>query len=311
MVLLALGACDSWSRLRSVHRIAAVADASTYLFKAMHNLRVDRASSTRDLMADRQFTLINQQIRDAREAEMPALRSALVALAPIDFPDRDAVIARIGDAVKRLATLHQESAPAFLRPKSERRPGLAQDMFNETNGLIETIEKVSSQLTRLVKLDDGLIDQLMAIKQLAWVMRNAGGDASVLISNTLGGQPPPADAWVRYTAHVSKMETAWTAIADIAAGLPLPPRFGEAMDRARREFFGRDYADQRAALLKALIAGQQPDMTVERWTPITIPRLAAALGVAEAALDAAKEHAARQQSQAMSTLVFQLALLIG
>src|SRR5262249_54472169 len=63
--------------------------------------------------------------------------------------------------------------------------------------------------------------------------------------------------------------------------------------------------------LKALIAGQQPDMTVERWTPITIPRLAAALGVAEAALDAAKEHAARHQSQATSMLVFQLALLLG
>src|ERR1700687_3375160 len=59
MVMLALGAWSSWDRLAAVKRIAAVADASSYIFTAMHNLRVDRNATNRDLVADKQFTAIN------------------------------------------------------------------------------------------------------------------------------------------------------------------------------------------------------------------------------------------------------------
>src|SRR5438105_818326 len=110
--MLALSAWDSWSRLQAVHRIAAVTDASAHLFKALHNLRIDRASSYRDLMADRQFTAMAPQIKEAREAEMLALKSALAALQTIDFPDRPAMVGKLDQSIRRLAALHDESAPA-------------------------------------------------------------------------------------------------------------------------------------------------------------------------------------------------------
>src|SRR5882724_915116 len=90
VVMLALGAWSSWDRLAAVKRIASVADASGYMFTALHNLRVDRASSFRDLRADKQLTAMTPLLREAREAEMPALKSALVALQVADFPERQA-----------------------------------------------------------------------------------------------------------------------------------------------------------------------------------------------------------------------------
>src|SRR5262245_5037689 len=42
MVLLALGAWQSWGRLQAVNRITVAAAASSHLFKALHNLRSDR-----------------------------------------------------------------------------------------------------------------------------------------------------------------------------------------------------------------------------------------------------------------------------
>ena len=132
VVILALDAWDSWKRLNTANRSAAVAEASSHLFTALHNLRVDRASSFRDLSADRQFTHMNQQIRDARTAEMPALKTIMVALEAIDFAERQSFVAGIAQATTKLAALHEESTPAFLRPKAERRPGLAQDVFNQT-----------------------------------------------------------------------------------------------------------------------------------------------------------------------------------
>ena len=310
-VLLALGAWESWGRLQSVNRIAAVVDVSTHLFTALHNLRVDRASSYRDLMEDKQFTAMNQQVRDARAGELPALRATVVALERVDIPDRQAVIDGLNQAIKRLVALHEESAPAFLRPKAERRPGLAQEVYNETNGLLETVDKLSGRLSRSVKLEDPFTDQILQLQQLAMVVRNAGGDASIMVSNPLGGLPLPPDPTAKYAGHLARIDTAWAAVENLAAGLPLPPRFAEAVEKAKRQFFGRDYVEQRAKIFKALVAGEKVNMTAGEWTPITVPNLGSVLGVAEAALDIAKEHAARQHDAAMWRLGMQLGLLVA
>jgi methyl-accepting chemotaxis protein len=309
VIMLSLGAWNSWNRLTAVNRIAAVADASGYIFTAMHSLRVDRASSYRDLLAEKPVTSMTEVLREARERDLPALKSAVIALDAIDFPERQSIVSNLDAAVKKLAALQEESAAAFLRPKAERRAGIAQEYFNVTNGLLETLDKVSSQLTRLVKLEDAYIDQLMELKQLAWVVRNAGGDASVMISNRLGGQPFPPDVMLVYTGNVTKTETAFAALEDIAAGLPLPARFTDAVARAKREYFAPDYIDLRLKTLKALIAGETVNINTAEWARMSVAKLASLLGVAEAALDVAKEHAAVQRASALRMLSLELALL--
>ena len=49
---VSLNAWDSWGRLQVANRISVIADTSAYLFKAMHNLRTDRATTERLLNAD-------------------------------------------------------------------------------------------------------------------------------------------------------------------------------------------------------------------------------------------------------------------
>src|SRR5580704_8638164 len=90
VIMLALSAWESWGRLGAASRAAAVADASTYLFTALHNLRFDRAVSRTELLADRQATTMNPVLRASRTAEMPALMSALAALERVNLPDRNA-----------------------------------------------------------------------------------------------------------------------------------------------------------------------------------------------------------------------------
>ena len=163
VIALALGALESWRRLTAVNRIAAVAEVTAHIVTALHNLHVDRTSSLRDLSADRQFTAIDQQIKDARAGEMAALKSAAAALEVVDFPERAAMVAGLNQSITRLAVLHEESVTALLKPKAERRPGLTQEIFNETNGLLDTLDKLSTDLTRLVKLADAFVDQLLEI----------------------------------------------------------------------------------------------------------------------------------------------------
>jgi methyl-accepting chemotaxis protein len=309
VIVLALGAGDSWHRLGTVNRIAGVSEASAYLFTALHNLRIDRSSTFRELNADKQLTAMDPVLQQAREAEMSALKSALVAVEGVNFPERQAAVSDLGQAVTRLTALQEESAAALMRPKGARRQGLVQEYFNEVNTLVATLDRMSSQLTRSVKLDDAFIDQVLELKQLAWVVRNAGGDASILISNTFGGQPLPPDALVKFTANSSKLDTAWATLEDVASGLSMPSRFTEAVERAKREYFAPDFVELRVNMLKALIAGEPTPIKPEEWTRLALSKLASLQGVAEAALDAAKDYAARQRSAAIWDIWVQLILL--
>jgi methyl-accepting chemotaxis protein len=310
VVMLAVSAWHSWTRLAAVHRIAAIADASSYMFTAMHNMRVDRATTARELQVDKQFTAISPLLRETREADMPALKSALVALESVDLPDRAAVVADFAQMVKRLAALHDETAAAFLRPKAERRAGLSQDYFNELSAFLDSLDKLSSRLSRSVKLEDAFIDQVMELKQLGWLARNTAGDASVMISNTLGGVPLPPDAMLKYTNNLARLDTAWTTLEDIAAGLPLPSRFTDAVAKAKGGYLSPEFAELRMKTLKALIAGEKVDIKADDWTRMSVAKLATLLGVAEAALDLAKEHAAGQRASATRELVLELGLLV-
>src|SRR5215510_9456821 len=54
VIMLAVGAWSSWSRLQIDSRIAGVAATSAYIFTALHNLRSDRARSYRMVVSDDQ-----------------------------------------------------------------------------------------------------------------------------------------------------------------------------------------------------------------------------------------------------------------
>ncbi|MFL5031401.1 MAG: methyl-accepting chemotaxis protein, partial [Xanthobacteraceae bacterium] len=276
VVILALAAWDSWKRLNTANRSAAVAEASSHLFTALHNLRVDRASTTRDLNSENP-TVMTQQHKEVRAADLPALKSAVTALDNVDFPERQGAVADLAQRVKKFAALHEETVAAFLQPKSARRAGLSKEFFDAATAMIDTLDKLSSRMTRLVKLEDAYVDQLLEMKQLAWVVRNAGGDASVVISNTLSGMALPPDALLKYTANVAKLDTAWGSLQELASGLPLPPRFTAAVDLAKREFFSAELIALRDRTIRMLVAGEKPEMTTAQWTAMIVPKLAAAL----------------------------------
>ncbi|HLQ90404.1 MAG TPA: methyl-accepting chemotaxis protein, partial [Xanthobacteraceae bacterium] len=308
MTALVLSAWDSWSRLQIANQIAIAADGSKYLFTAMHNLRTDRGTSQRDLFSDRQS--VNGRLPPLRAAEISALKSALVALEAADFPDRRAVLSDLAQATRKLAALQDETLAAFVQPKAARRVGLAQEYFDHGTAVIEMTERLSLRLTRRVKLEDAFVDQLMEIRQLAWMARIFAGDASAMMNSALEGQGLPADALANYSAYENKVEATWAVLENLAVGLPLPARFAEALERAKREYFARDFHEARFKALQALIAGNRSAVDINYWSQGSVSKLTALLGVAEVALDIAAEHAQSQHASAMRSLTALIGLLV-
>lgn len=219
---------------------------------------------------------------------MPALAGMLSALPTVDFPENERAVAEFNARIKRLVELQEQTAAAFLQPKSARPPGIAQAYDKEATGIMDALESWGTRLAKLIALQDPYVDQLMEIKQLAWVMRNSGGDASVVVSNTLSGQPLPPNAFISYTASVAQLDTAWKATTDIASRLPIGPAFAAALDKVKQDYFGSGYPETRTKALQALIAGQSTGYTVDTWSPMSVSKLADLLGVAISALEAAK-----------------------
>ena len=177
--------------------------------------------------------------------------------------------------------------------------------------MLETLDKLSGTLAADVNHKDAMIDQLLTIKQIAWLLRNTGGEASLIISNGLAAGRISPDIHVNYIKLLGGTEIAWKALELTIAGMQLPATLASAMIATKTAYFEQSYLDLRERLLKALFAGEKAELTANQWSPITVGRLAAAVGVAEGALDAARAHSATQYSSAQRSLVIQLALLVA
>jgi methyl-accepting chemotaxis protein len=308
IVMLSLTAWDSWSRLVTASQAEAAANAEGYLFTALYNMRIDRATTSIDLNSDR--TGVSQVLGKARTAEMAALQSALEYLPQIDFPDQRALTAELADRVKRITASHDETAAALAQPKASRPAGLAEGAYKEANELFGLIDKLSTRVATSIKLQDAFIDQMMEIKQLAWTMRNMSGDATLVILNPLGGKPLSPTAMNDYVTYVSKYTVTWASLKEVASSLSLPTRLTDMIAKVDSVFFDPDYAALRMKTLTALIAGQPPGTNSDEWSIISITKQAPIQDTATIALDVARDHAADLHSRAMWSLIGQICLML-
>jgi methyl-accepting chemotaxis protein len=309
VLILSNDAWNSWGRLKTADRIAAVVDASGHLFTVQHNLRVDRSTTLRDMNAEKPLPGHSRQNQEVRAAAMAALAPALAVLATLHWPEKQSVYPGLVEAAKRLADLHAETALAVTQAKASRRPGLAQEHFQLAGEMQQMLDAISAQLTRLVKRDDAYIDQLLIMKQLAWMARNTAGDAQVMIANGLAGQRLPNEPMRVYFENIAKADAAWAALLDVADGLPLPERFRQAVDKAKAEFFAKDFTDMRLKVMRSVAADEYISIKAEEWSPMQVAKLATVLGVADVALDVAREVADRQRTAALRNMAVQLGLL--
>ncbi len=310
VALLAINAWGSWTQVRTAGRVLTIADASANTFKAMHNLRTDRSSTNRTLNAEGGLDAdIDKYLRGVRDSEMPAMRSALEQLQGLDFADQKTLVPEFDRLYKLLTAEQAEYWDNVSKPRASRRLALAKEYMDTTASLLDNLDKISGNLTAAVNHADPTIDQLLQIKQMAWLLRNTAGEASLQVSNALNAGKMNADIQQTYIKNVGGTDIAWNALQLAAAGMQLPAKLSDAIAATKSAYFDPQYTGLRDRLVKAALAGEKTELTVNQWTPVTVGRLGASVGVAEAALDAAKDYAASLQSSAMRALVIQLALL--
>jgi hypothetical protein len=89
---------------------------------------------------------------------------------------------------------------------------VADEYKADTTALIDLLDKVSARLAAVVKKSDPFIGQMLAARDLGWLARNAGGDASVIVSNGIAAGKVAEDAPQKYAAALGGAQAAWNAL---------------------------------------------------------------------------------------------------
>jgi methyl-accepting chemotaxis protein len=311
IALSSLNAWTSWHRLQSTRQIAKIAEVSAVLFKAMNRLRSDRSTTVRVLNADQPMDSdVEKYLRAAREIEGPALTRALELLPGVDAPKAQALFPQLERLITTTFAEQAEFQTEIVKPKASRRLALAKE-YNETvTTLLETLDKMSDILAASVNHQDALIDQLLMIKQAAWLMRSTAGDASLLVGNALSSSQISAANQLAYTKNLGGIETAWKALQLATSGMTLPPAMSNAMSAVESAYFDPQHTGLRDRLIAAAIKGEKGEITALQWSPISVEHMSSAVSVAESALELAKDHAGMRHQGALSSMIVQLSLLV-
>lgn len=307
VTILSLSAWDSWGRLGVASRMSTIAEASGHVFKAMHNLRTDRSTTFRALSADAPMpTEIETYLRRIRGAEMPAMKLAGDLLVEAEYPGKPTLLPEFNRLTQQLIALQAESWDQMAKPKAARRAGLAKEFQDHVDAVLAMLERVSTALAAAVNHSDPVIDQLLSIKQMAWLMRNTAGESSVLVSNALSFGKMTPEAQRAYVKLIGGIEAGWGALDAAASGAQLPAPLVSALATAKSTYFDPQYVALRDRLVQAISAGEKPEIAAAVWTPLTVEKMSTAVVVAERALDEAKNHSVAQWSAARQSLMLQL-----
>ena len=312
VVGFSLTAWDSWQRLQLTNRMAVVADASANMFKAMDRLRSDRSTTNRLLNSDQPLDgEMDKYLRGLRDVEMPAMSHALEVLPSIAFAQQQILVPEFDRLLKTVVAEQKEFWEEIAKPKASRRAALGKEYMDTETALLATLDKISGVLAAEINHQDATIDQLLMIKQTAWLLRNTAGETSLLVSNGLAAGKLTPETHQAYTKLAGGIEIAWKALESATGGMKLPAALSAAIDANKSAYFDPQYLALRDRLLTALVAGEKPELTANQWSPLTVARLSAAVGVADAALAAAQEHIAAQHALTLRSLLLQLAFLIS
>ena len=275
VVGFSLNAWDAWGRLQVASRISVVTDASANMFKAMHNLRTDRSTTNRLLNADAPMDSdIEKYLRSLRDTEMPAMSSALGLLGSIEFAQQQTLVPEFDRLFKTAERAAEGILGSMAKPKespaARRSP---RNTWRRRARCSTTLDKLSATLAANVNHQDPVIDQLLAIKQIAWLLRNTAGEASLLVSNGLATGKATPETRMAHTKFSGGTDAAWNALELTAAGMQLPPALSSAMAATKTAYFEPEYLALRDRLMTALIAGEKPELTANQWSPLTVGRL--------------------------------------
>jgi methyl-accepting chemotaxis protein len=304
-------AWDAWETERQSAQIQHILGASRQIFTALTYQRIDRGDVRRFWQAQAPISADGiVYMQKLRAGEMPALADGIRMLDDLAFDQKETLLPALQGASSRLIALQREFDAGVKLSRPQRREALASDYQTESLAVQAALEQIDTGLFTRLKAGDAVIAELMAIKQLAWRIRDISGDMSILISQGLVAGVVSGETKLQHRQLVGAAGALCRAIDDAMVGLPVSPAFRKTVAGMCPTLLAPDHLALQERLLDALMARKTAEMTGAQWGPYSLSKLAVVLPIAHGAVQEAEDLALAGRHAADVGLAAQLGGLL-
>jgi methyl-accepting chemotaxis protein len=290
---------QAWEGRLAAERVLSVVSVSRDLFQAMPNLRVERGTVNTALATPDVISRdVQNDIAALRAKSSTALESGIAKLQPLSLADKQRWIGELRNGREAIEKLRQQVDSAVLQPKAERPADLSKSWIAAVGKLVEAIDGLSESLSDEIEASDPFINDMMAIKQLAWILRDAAGTDRLMIgAGIAGGNGLTIEQQKQLAVLQGRIEAAWRAIEEDTRSQRMPAKLKAAVEAARATYF-KQLAEKRNDIVADLVAGKPPSASGAEWVNLSNPGLASLINVAYVAFDITEEFAGQRAAAA-------------
>ncbi len=190
LVVIGLGGSalkDSILQQRLYQRLSDLAAVDSLLFDATHAVRSERGASLTGLArSSADDGKIGNEVASVRRISEAALAKAMPLLAQLPGAALAKRAREIIQLRERVLPLRATIDAALAKPASERDEKIIKDWGSTMLELVDGIAGTAADIESAMLLADPRVDQLIQVKQAAWLARDYGGRENLLTGKALG-----------------------------------------------------------------------------------------------------------------------------
>jgi methyl-accepting chemotaxis protein len=311
----AVGVIRAWMQVGDWAHVEQLAAANQQLFVALQNVRQERGPTRVALEAKGPTdSRLIAQFEALRAKAAPAIAAFLATCERLTCTDAND-ISRIRPAMEQVVTIRREVDPALRQSLPERRAGIAKDWNEAATALVDALEKVSLALTDQIRMADPEIAELVAIKEAAWIARDAIGLERNFVQLIMQTKAITADTKAKTADLRGQASAAWRMVRTLSARRGVAAEVVTAIKVTEAGVFG-SYVQKRDAIEKAVAEGREPPLSEADLVGESNKALNVIVGVCDAALAGIIAHAMDRSADTRTNLLVDsgllaLSLLVG
>jgi methyl-accepting chemotaxis protein len=304
-----LGAIERNSTAKRVERLAGT---SKQLFAILLGLRLERGAAISALTADVLISAAAEaQINNNQLASEVAYRQVQERLAGTSNPKLASLMANLTSTHDTLAPLRAKSDSAIHQPKPVREASVASDYVKASQAYLDAILNLTVELEAALKLSDPIVDQLISVKQSAWVVRNVGGLVLLRVEHAVAaGKPWSLTDVVGAAEDTGRAAQAWSQVLEAAARPDAQSAIVDVVARSKQPDALAIF-EQLKGYSNALSNGQTLDIKLDDLRKVGIPSLSYSVDVADAALSEMATHAESQIAATRQSLIIDGVMMLA
>jgi methyl-accepting chemotaxis protein len=290
--------------------VARTAHAARVIFEALQNLRLERGP-TRTTLEGKEPASVEflSLVNDLRAKAQPALAAVIEECGAIDCAGpKPETYSGLRASMDKLTAIRKEAETALRVRLPDRRANVASDFNTASTDLVDRLEEMSNVLGDKVRTGDAETAELIEIKQLGWLARDAIGFERNALSEALNANAISPALQKRMAELRGRAEVTWAVVRQLVGRQSAPQQIRDAVNDAHDVAFGT-YEKLRRALIEALASGRSAPVSPDELTKSSNAALEALTVVPNTAIAAAEQHAFLKHADANRSLALHLLLL--